>query len=185
MKAALAFVLLASIALYGCTQPTDPTATPTPTNGIETCGPQQCHGLDITCGPNGPQACTREFRIPDDACLQYVRCQVVNGVCQHANFQFQQCTQCVEKCKTLNEDDQTCMDRCASAPPDNTKPTAEAVNSCQLYRNIISREIACVGCAGTVCTTPEPGFEPFDPASDSTGIPYACSPTENGCRLAQ
>lgn len=47
--------------------------------------------------------------------------------------------------------------------------------------------VDCFGCAGTVCTTPGPGWEPWDgPDEDGyVGIPYSCYETPDGCALAQ
>src|SRR3989338_6694556 len=45
------------------------------------CRIEQCHGLDLTCGPNIPEWCTEEARI-DDFCRQYVRCEKVGRECR-------------------------------------------------------------------------------------------------------
>lgn len=62
-------------------------------------------------------------------------------------------------------------------------PSPTPADSCRVYRNDHTRQVQCFGCAEGVCTTPEPGFEPYQPGE--VGIPYACFPTPEGCALAQ
>lgn len=62
------------------------------------CGIENCHGLDIKCGPNIPNACTMEYQI-GDRCREYAKCEIINGKCQLTqNIKFQHCKSCVEKC---------------------------------------------------------------------------------------
>ena len=62
------------------------------------CKLENCHGLDIKCGPNAPQMCTMEYAM-GDRCLQYAKCGILNGKCQQLlNSQFTECKTCIEKC---------------------------------------------------------------------------------------
>jgi hypothetical protein len=62
------------------------------------CGIEQCHGLDITCGPNVPDACTMIYQL-GDRCRQYVNCEVIGGECTLVKTgRFEECKACVEKC---------------------------------------------------------------------------------------
>lgn len=62
------------------------------------CGIENCHGLDITCGSNVPDACTEEYLI-GDGCRRYARCEILNGRCQLVESEmFEKCKSCVEKC---------------------------------------------------------------------------------------
>lgn len=62
------------------------------------CGIENCHGLDITCGPNIPEVCTMEYAF-GDGCRQYASCQIINGECQLIKSEkFEECKSCVEKC---------------------------------------------------------------------------------------
>lgn len=78
------------------------------------CGMENCHGLDITCGPNVPDVCT-EIYMAGDNCRQYVSCQIVDGGCQLIKTQrFNDCKSCVEKCSVDFEDDQIKFFECES-----------------------------------------------------------------------
>lgn len=62
------------------------------------CVVQNCHGLDISCGPKAPQMCTMMYAL-GDRCLQYARCGVQDGTCRQAeNPQFTKCKACVQGC---------------------------------------------------------------------------------------
>jgi len=84
MKWALAFVMI----LAGCAQ-------------VSECGIQECHGIDVTCGSNVPEACTLEYRL-GDFCRQWAECGIVDGSCELlANEKFEQCGNCVVQCNEL------------------------------------------------------------------------------------
>lgn len=69
------------------------------------CGMENCHGLDITCGPNVPEICDMMYAIGDN-CRQYASCQVVNGQCRlEKTSKFDICKSCVEKCEQGFKDD--------------------------------------------------------------------------------
>jgi|GEM_PF-3575995 len=62
------------------------------------CGIQSCHGLNVTCGPNQPQACTALYRI-GDFCREFLHCAFVEGECRLiTDERFQPCKDCVEEC---------------------------------------------------------------------------------------
>ena len=69
------------------------------------CALENCHGLDIKCGPNPPDVCTEIYMI-GDKCLKYAKCGVQNGKCEQIqNSQFTQCKSCVQKCIDANKND--------------------------------------------------------------------------------
>ena len=75
---------------------------PVKTHAAEKCGIENCHGLDITCGPNVPEVCTEMYGL-GDFCRAFVRCEIVNGKCEVVkNPQFDNCRSCVEKCSQDN-----------------------------------------------------------------------------------
>ena len=70
------------------------------------CSLENCHGLDIRCGPNPPDICTEMYGTGDN-CLQYAKCGVIQGKCQQIeNTRFTQCRLCVEGCiqSSMNDD---------------------------------------------------------------------------------
>jgi hypothetical protein len=80
------------------------------------CKLENCHGLDIKCGPNPPDYCTAIYGI-GDKCLQYAKCGIQNGTCQQIiDLQFTQCKSCVEDCIENNKNDSIksfeCESRC-------------------------------------------------------------------------
>jgi hypothetical protein len=62
------------------------------------CGIENCHGLDIECGPNIPDACTEIYML-GDKCRQYASCEIIEGKCQLIrNSEFETCKSCIENC---------------------------------------------------------------------------------------
>ena len=62
------------------------------------CGIENCHGLNIACGPNVPVFCTLEYQL-GDRCRYYASCKITNGICQLEESElFNSCKACVEKC---------------------------------------------------------------------------------------
>lgn len=62
------------------------------------CDIENCHGLDIACGSNIPETCTKAYLL-GDRCRVYANCQVANNSCQFIqNEQFNNCKDCVKKC---------------------------------------------------------------------------------------
>lgn len=75
-----------------------PTPKPKPSPKPEKCGLENCHGLELSCGPNVPDVCTSLYQLGDN-CRKYARCEVVNNQCQLTTQpQFTECKSCVEKC---------------------------------------------------------------------------------------
>lgn len=63
------------------------------------CGRENCHGLEIKCGPNPAEICTEIYML-GDKCLKHVNCGIVDGACQQIqNNDFDNCKNCVETCK--------------------------------------------------------------------------------------
>lgn len=81
---------------------------------LTTCGIENCHGLDITCGPNIPEVCDMMYMAGDN-CRQYASCEIINGKCQLIKSpKFEECKSCVERCKLDFKDDQIKFFKCES-----------------------------------------------------------------------
>lgn len=82
-----------------------------------TCEMTSCHGLDIECGAEAPEACTLEYRL-GDFCRKYADCAVVEGQCLQVESRlFTECKSCVELCDSGIAGDSpdkafTCEDEC-------------------------------------------------------------------------
>jgi len=76
-----------------------PTAVPSGTPTLSTCGFTTCHGSDLACGTNAPQICTDEYRI-GDKCRQYAHCDTSGGSCTLVtdNPKYINCKACAEHC---------------------------------------------------------------------------------------
>lgn len=78
------------------------------------CGIENCHGFEIPCGSNIPEVCS-DIYIHGDFCRQYVKCEVINGVCQLVKSEkFEKCKSCVEKCSEDFKDKFLKWDECES-----------------------------------------------------------------------
>jgi len=78
------------------------------------CKLENCHGLDIKCGPTPPDFCTTMYGM-GDKCLKYAKCGIQNGKCQQiVSSQFTQCKSCVEACIENNKDDSMRAFECES-----------------------------------------------------------------------
>ena len=68
------------------------------------CGIENCHGMDIVCGPKPAEVCDMMYQL-GDKCRQFAQCGVVDGVCQKIdNPGFATCKMCVENCEILHPD---------------------------------------------------------------------------------
>ena len=62
------------------------------------CVIENCHGLDIQCGINAPEACTAMYAI-GDSCRQYAGCERIANSCKPIKSEkFDACKACAEKC---------------------------------------------------------------------------------------
>ncbi|MDD4351756.1 MAG: hypothetical protein PHU71_02125 [Candidatus Gracilibacteria bacterium] len=79
------------------------------------CGIENCHGLDIVCGPNVPEACTMMYMAGDN-CRQFASCEILDGTCQMApSSEFENCKACVEDCESDFAEDPTELFACESS----------------------------------------------------------------------
>lgn len=78
------------------------------------CGIENCHGLEIECGPNPAQVCTEIYQL-GDKCRQYAECSIVDGECrQVSNADFDACKSCVQNCQVEFAGDLAQMFECES-----------------------------------------------------------------------
>ena len=100
------FILLTTLLFLGaeCQDNTGPKPNLTPKPGLASqpniqCGIENCHGLDIKCGPNIPAVCTEVYQL-GDSCRKHARCEIVNNKCELVkNEEFEKCGACVKKCE--------------------------------------------------------------------------------------
>lgn len=83
------------------------------------CGIEQCHGLDLTCGSNVPDACTEIYKFGDFCRSYFPGCEVLNGECVKstdvsADLNFFKCKSCVDQCEALDDPTEAfeCEDGC-------------------------------------------------------------------------
>ena len=70
----------------------------------DACVVSNCHGLDIQCAPEGPQACTMMYGF-GDRCRVHAQCGIVDGVCAPIETEaFRKCVACVRACETTDPD---------------------------------------------------------------------------------
>lgn len=78
------------------------------------CEISNCHGLDITCGPKSPEACTNLYQL-GDRCRQHAICQIINNQCQpNYSSEFNSCKNCVDQCLEKYQNDQIKLFQCES-----------------------------------------------------------------------
>ena len=108
---AMLLTLLIVMIFTACTA--TPATPPQPMPPVTAaCGIENCHGMDITCGPNPAEMCDMMYAL-GDKCRQYAQCSVVNGACtQVSNPAFDTCKSCVERCQQQFTDDQMGLWEC-------------------------------------------------------------------------
>lgn len=78
------------------------------------CGIENCHGMDVTCGPNPVEACTEEYRI-GDKCRSHATCTVNAGSCGvKKDSEYDSCVSCVTLCQKQHEIDPEGLFSCES-----------------------------------------------------------------------
>ncbi len=78
------------------------------------CGIENCHGLEISCGPNIAEMCTLVY-VAGDSCRQFASCAVIDGECQVlAEPEFEICKNCVEDCEKQFAEDPNKFFECES-----------------------------------------------------------------------
>jgi len=76
------------------------------------CVIQNCHGLEIDCGPNPPDMCTMQYKL-GDFCRQFAQCAIVGSDCvQIESPDLEACKICVENCGQGGEDAWECELNC-------------------------------------------------------------------------
>jgi hypothetical protein len=77
-----------------------PTAAPTASSAPgAACTLEPCHGLDLTCSPRPPGACTEIYKL-GDFCRQFAHCEASGGACSLVkSAKFDACKSCVDACK--------------------------------------------------------------------------------------
>jgi hypothetical protein len=66
------FIITSGLATSGKTH------RPLAQEGHPSCGMENCHGLNISCGPKVPEFCTEIYEL-GDFCREFVRCEIVQG----------------------------------------------------------------------------------------------------------
>ena len=115
--ASVAGITCLALLAAGCTAPpqggnTPPGITVTPVVSPG-CGFTSCHGPDVACGNNPPQACTAIYQI-GDKCRQYAYCSAANGSCTLVGSPaFDACKNCIARCGGADSTEiLTCEEKC-------------------------------------------------------------------------
>lgn len=78
------------------------------------CGVQNCHGMEISCGPNVVEMCTMEYQL-GDKCRGLASCQNINGSCSVVKQEgYTKCVSCVEECNRTSGTDPMKASGCES-----------------------------------------------------------------------
>ncbi|MFH1729833.1 MAG: hypothetical protein ABIA04_15580 [Pseudomonadota bacterium] len=84
--------------LFSCLESDGSSGSGDGDGNTESCGIENCHGTDITCGSNVATVCT-EIYMQGDGCRQYASCEIVDGECTLVKEdEFDTCVSCVDDC---------------------------------------------------------------------------------------
>jgi hypothetical protein len=98
------------------------------------CGITNCHGLDISCGPNIPKSCAEIYQL-GDFCRAYAECSIISNSCQlNASEKFYECKSCIETCEELYDGSEA-FD-CEAACRDKMDKYCNEDRDCGCGRNI-------------------------------------------------
>jgi hypothetical protein len=89
------------------------------------CGIENCHGIDISCGPDVPEICSQLYQI-GDFCRAYARCELVDGLCQlKSEPVFESCVACVQGCLEASANDPMGAFLCEARCLEDAQPESE------------------------------------------------------------
>lgn len=81
----------------------------------ELCGIENCHGMEILCGPNVAEQCTMMYAF-GDRCRVYAQCQMVDGRCWRVESErYKVCIECVKACEEMYKGDMPQAFACESS----------------------------------------------------------------------
>ena len=125
MKWLIAILILTTFLTAGCTQ--------------QKCGIEQCHGLELTCGADVPDACTELYKLGDFCREYFAGCEIANRICTKkinvsADVRFFMCKSCVSNCEKLS--DPTKAFECESACRTRMEQYCEQDSDCACGKSI-------------------------------------------------
>lgn len=81
----------------------------------EKCGIENCHGIQIQCGPNIAEQCTMMYAF-GDRCRAYAQCQILDGRCGLVESKkYKVCVDCVKACEEMHVGDMPQAFMCESS----------------------------------------------------------------------
>ena len=103
------------------------------------CGVEQCHGLELTCGSDVPDACTEIYKLGDFCRMYFSGCEIVDDMCVKitnitADIQFFKCKSCVSDCESVSDSSEAF--ECESECRTQMKMFCEQDNDCACGKDI-------------------------------------------------
>ena len=76
------------------------------------CGIENCHGVDVICGPKPAQMCTMMYAA-GDGCRRFAVCEIIDGECRlRPDPRYEQCKECFQECVRTSSDDPSSAFQC-------------------------------------------------------------------------